>query len=41
MAMSSLTEFTGSAGLTISTYGTLATMLIGAKSFTASYGSFS
>ena len=37
-AISSFTELTGNAGLTTSTFGVIATSVIGAKSFTASYG---
>ncbi len=39
--MSSCTDFTGSAGFTTSTFGTPATRMTGAKSFTWSYGIFS
>src|SRR6185437_8932278 len=37
-AINSLTECTGSEGLTTSTFGVIATSVIGAKSFCASYG---
>ena len=40
-AMSSLTVFAGTEGCNASTFGTVATPVIGAKSFCASYGSFS
>ena len=38
--MSSFTELTGSDELTTSTLGVVASSVIGAKSFTASYGIF-
>ena len=38
--MNSFAELTGSDALTTSTFGVIATSVIGAKSFTASYGIF-
>src|SRR5829696_3337408 len=40
-AINSLTVFAGTEGCSASTFGTVATAVIGAKSFCTSYGSFS